>query len=126
MSNSNPMRNPSLWKVVAELEDGSIIRPDDFVYEINRVRTRVKKLGVHYNGQYRGTVDLTDPEQRLILFARNIKVIGVVSNQEISSDRVIHVGWQMTVNGRNVRCVMQLNNDGTVIVRNNDPVRLLE
>ena len=113
MSNQN---NPIQWSWQAVYKDGSIYDRQQF-NELNR--EQVKIINLFFNGEYRGCVNLEDETQRLILIRRN-KVFFNEQFQSTGTYIIYLVGWQSTVNGKNVKALMELHPDGTIIMKNND------
>lgn len=114
---SNSMRNPSFWQFKAKLSDGRILTD---LFEINRNREQVKLIGLFYGNEHRATVELLDPTQRLILVRRTQQDYDEVSLKLVARRIVFLVGWQSTVEGRNVKTILHLYEDGSVTLKNND------
>ncbi len=116
---SNPMRNPFFWRWIAESNDQKLCRETDFPIP-PIVREQIKKIHFYYGEEYRGTIDVTDSAQRLILVRRHQQDYGEDFKQ-VGEERIIWIiGWQSTVGGCNVKCILELRPDGKIIMKNND------
>jgi hypothetical protein len=119
--NGNPMQTQSFsdWHIVARLRDGSVIIQLDFVGEINRRREQVSCLELYFKNELKGRVDLSNSEQRLILVKRTRIDFGE-DRKQVGGQTTILVGWQSTIEGQNVKCLLFLFDNGEFTLRNYD------
>jgi len=116
--NSNSMQNPSFWSFKAELIDGSTLVGTDIYGELNRLGTgKLKLIQFFFGGELRGTIEYTFL-QRLIFIRR---VEAVYMNGVLTPVSFVYlVGWQSTVNGANVKCILELHPNGECVLKNTD------
>jgi len=115
---SNPMQPHLFWTLKAKYKDGSIYEdPENFVFTVNR--KKIALIGLFYKGEYRGTIEFLDPIQRPIL-VRRTQIDLTEQHKEIGRRVFIVVGWQSTVGGRNVKSILELHSDGSIVMKNND------
>jgi hypothetical protein len=117
---SNATQLFSEWHITAYLEDNTVINQENFCGEINRNREKVRYLGLYWNNQLRGLVELVNPEQRLILVRRVREIRGEENLQLLGKQVVLLVGWQSTVNGKNTKALLYLCEDGIFTLKNSD------
>jgi hypothetical protein len=116
---SNPMQNPLFWRWIAESRNQKLCCEVDFPIS-REVREQIKLIHFFYGEEYRGTIDLSDSVQRLILVRRHQQDYSE-ELKKVGEERIIWIiGWQSTVGGFNIKCILELHPNGKIVMKNND------
>jgi len=87
---------------------------------LNKIKEQIAFIGIFYDGKYYGTVEFSSPEQRLIFIKRTQQDVDQ-NYRSVGNKRIIWlIGWQSTVAGVNVKTIMELHEDGSMVLKNND------
>ena len=107
---------PSFWQFKAKLKNNKIVSGWQ---EINRDYNRgnIEIIGFFYNNKYVGTIELKDPIQRHIL-VRRVKTEVTESLEALRQTITWLIGWQSTIEGKNVKAILELHQNGEIVMKN--------
>jgi len=109
---------PAFWSFKAELIDSSTLVGIDIYGDLNRLGAgKLRVIQLFFGGELRGSIEYT-PLQRLI-FIRRVEAV-YVSGVLTPASFIYLVGWQSTINGANVKCILELHPNGGCILKNTD------
>jgi len=103
------------WKAI--YDDGSVFEQQDTPSLIDR--ERVRQVLLFFDDKLKANVIIESKEQRLILVKRTRLSVSE-SGEVLGSYSFILIGWHSTIEGKNVKAILELHPNGEIIMRNTD------
>lgn len=111
--------SPWYWQAI--YNDGSVVSINDTM-PLNVDREKLSEFQICLNGHIHSAFDF-QKDMRLILLYRTQQEMTESGEMVGEPYKIIIVGWQSTVNGKNVKSIFELHPSGLMIIRNFDKGR---